>query len=727
MKEKQVIKPQNPMLDRLLKMQIMLTVLFIIGQLLFFIAHYHVSSLMDSLVNSSLPNGFLNGSVWGPILAFVLIQILAYVVIVAWVWFISVSAGEFCRFSGRGIYLLGMICWLAAFLAILNLNSYFFPHSFFTNLMWDAGFKTVVTFYSLIVTLGFLSIVTLLAYLNFFLHRAYLFQGWLFIALAFLVSSLAGYNKWNARVVAQADHAQPNIIFIGLDSLRPDFTGFYGNNSVITPNIDQFLATATTFTHSYSSLARTFPSWISILTAKYPRNSGARNNLVDPEDVLKNETLANRLRAAGYETIYATDEKRFSNVTKNYGFDRVIGPEMGVNDFILGGLTDFPVSNLLVNLPFGKYLFPFNYANRAAAITYYPDSFLSEVKSMLANRGNKPLFLSVHFCLSHWPYTWADDGMRWNSTQPERYAGSVNAVDKQLGQLLQILKDDGLLNHSLVVLLSDHGTTMGIPGDRVIEEKKYFGDKKKIKWLTVTKYYWAPENSVDFKHDYGINASYGQGTDVLSLKQNQVVLSFKGYGIALPVQRVDATSSLIDIAPTVLDYLHLAPMKNVDGVSLKNPEKIPARPMMLETGDSLSEIQTDHIYVEKVIKREIGIYRISHDGLLSMNPRAEKSLILNKQRAVLYGDWLLARYPARLRKSLVNNKMDSKVIQAFFVLVNRKTGQWTIGLDNAFAKTAPVRELLAKLKVFYGDELARVTLDPSPVQRVAPNEGKHRS
>ena len=60
-----------------------------------------------------------------------------------------------------------------------------------------------------------------------------------------------------------------------------------------------------------------------------------------------------------------TDEKRFS-ITEHYGFDRLVGPGIGVNDFILGGLAIF--LNESFNTSLGRVLFPFNYANRAAAI-----------------------------------------------------------------------------------------------------------------------------------------------------------------------------------------------------------------------------------------------------------------------------------------------------------------------------------------------------------------------
>jgi hypothetical protein len=177
-------------------------------------------------------------------------------------------------------------------------------------------------------------------------------------------------------------------------------------------------------------------------------------------------------------------------------------------------------------------------------------------------------------------------------------------------------------------------------------------------------------------------------------------------------------SSLLDIAPTIIDWLNFAPLRAIDGVSLRphfsHQDKLqsPPRALFMETGDSLTEIETDHIYIEKVLKHEIGIYTINTlNGFLMMNPLAETSLLKDKQRAIMWNDWLLARYPAKIKMELVNankkNKSNliSTIAPAYFVLANIKTGQWTIGLSSPFAKTAPVYELMQQLKNFYADEV----------------------
>ena len=215
--------------------------------------------------------------------------------------------------------------------------------------------------------------------------------------------------------------------------------------------------------------------------------------------------------------------------------------------------------------------------------------------------------------------------------------------------------------------------------------------------------HFLPINSVRTSKNkpYTVNTAYGQGTNILSLVQNHVLLAFQHVGGNLPARKINNFASLIDIAPTLLDLLSLPPLVSADGISLRDhfsADKKSSRTFFMETGDSLSAIETDHIFIEKVIKHEIGIYRINaSNGLLTMDPIASQSILKNKQLAVWQGDWMLAHYPA--------SKRHKKIIPSYFVLANVKTGEWTVGLDSAFAKTGPVDGLRRELKGFYAEEL----------------------
>ena len=399
----------------LLSILICLTLISIAGQVAFFVIHYNVSNLLDSLVQSSLKTEMFHLSILLPIAGYLAVQLISYCLFIAWTWYLSASMSELFKLTRRAAFWLCVFVWLMSCLTVLSLNNYYYPDSFFASFVGQQGF---LNYNSIIlsISLSCMSAAIFLSYLNLLWKKRHLYTGSAFLILLFAFAGFSIYDSMRSRAIYHTSDssAYPNIILIGIDSVRPDYTGYFGNKTLSTPNIDEFLKASTVFTETYTPLARTFPAWTSILTAKYPKNNHARSNLAFPDPILLNEMLAKRLKHVGYETFYATDEKRFSNITERYGFDHIIGPEMGVNDFILGGLADFPLTNLVINTSLGRVLFPFNYANRAAAITYEPDAFLQLVKLGLARRSDKPQFLAIHLCISHWPYTWARDKQEAN-------------------------------------------------------------------------------------------------------------------------------------------------------------------------------------------------------------------------------------------------------------------------------------------------------------------------
>ncbi len=143
---------------------------------------------------------------------------------------------------------------------------------------------------------------------------------------------------WLARAVPETPAGRPNIIFLGIDSLRYDEVLRTGDSN--TPNVDAFLSHALRFDNAMTLLARTYPSWVALLTGKHPHTTGAFLNLLPEDQVNLGRTLPQHLRTHGYRTAYAIDEVRFSNIDESYGFDQAITPPIGSSDFIVGTMSD---------------------------------------------------------------------------------------------------------------------------------------------------------------------------------------------------------------------------------------------------------------------------------------------------------------------------------------------------------------------------------------------------
>lgn len=436
---------------------------------------------------------------------------------------------------------------------------------------------------------------------------------------------------------SSSSSVRPNVLLIGIDSLRPDVL----NQGAVgaTPNVDAFLRESFEFSDAITPLARTYPAWTSMLFGRYPKHTGARENLIPRARLVEARTLPEVLRKVGYHSIYATDEVRFANIDQEFGFDTVIAPAMGVSDFLLGAMSDLPLTNLLVNVRAGKYLFPGLYANRAVAQSYEPETFVERLSAELPAYGPEtPAFMSIHLTLPHWPYRWAganDEAYSRVTEQPYTYLASVIEADKQFGEILELLETRGYLNNAIVFVLSDHGEGLGLPDTDTLlrskEAKKIVGPLKVDLW--------------------------GHGNSVLSLHQFHVLLAARGFGpqeSRIGIGQSAAPVTLVDLAPTVLEAVGVLPESHLDGDSLlpilqRNSQAEQAflsRPRFTETGITATLTPAGDVDEVATVRSAADFYRMNNEnGRLEVREERLKNLLADKERAVMIGPLILAAVP----------------------------------------------------------------------------------
>jgi hypothetical protein len=446
----------------------------------------------------------------------------------------------------------------------------------------------------------------------------------------------------NARV---APHRQPNVILIGIDSLRRDIVA-PETSPGITPNVETFLSKAVSFSNAYTPLARTFPSVTSILTGRSPHRTGAVVNLLPRDLIDEGDTLGRMLGRAGYRTVYGIDEVRFSNIDTSYGFDQAITPPIGASEFLLSLFADTPLSNLVVSTRLGKVLFPHIHANRGAALIYDPDRYLDRLDSEIEFRS--PMFLHVHLTLSHWPYTWidapvprtamgekTDPSARW----PQYYLDAVHRADRQFGDFMAMLQRRGLLENAIVVLYSDHGESFGFDHESL-----------------------APVDAPAIV-ELGAKPRFGHGTSILAMDQYQCVLGVRGFGAArLPGEEqrtIDAPVMVHDIAPTLVDllsaYAPVEPRSPFDGRSLaallrgetSAPAAFEGRIRFSETEyDPANVIAANGQVSASAVASAIKVYRVDPvTDRLEIQRTRIPSLLRARQYAAFDADYLVAAMP----------------------------------------------------------------------------------
>ena len=543
----------------------------------------------------------------------------------------------------RELKRLAFLCFLVSGLYILILSGRLYPNmssGFLKHSRWMLSDITLFLLSGII----FISIVVSIFKLcqsnsmqlstTFFSVAGALFLSWV------------GFGLYSSLTVAElkSESSKPNILIIGIDSLRPDETGFFGSDGELTPNVDEFLENSRVYENAFTPYARTFPAWMSVLTGLEPVNHKGRFNLINHKYLNKKTTIGHKLKKQGYRSIYAFDERRFNSMDESFGYDSVVGPKHAAWSFVASGF-DHPIVNLLCNTVVGKYLFPGIHLNRGRHGNYDPEKYNQAIIDELTKDREKPVFLTAHFLLPHWPWISRDNDELAHYPTPKipmadslfRYRMMLKQADTQFGDFMAGLEKAGYLENTYVFLISDHGDGFNFEKDNL-------------------------EPGVETNAILETNTR-GHATNVFNLGQYRVIMAARHYGGDKfnPEVRGEL-SSLMDIYPTIMDLVvgHDEAVDPVDGVSML-AEATGNRQLFLETGFSFIELTTEDIAVEEVLKNGISAYTVDKEGRLVVKDNYYDLILASKHRAVMDGDWMLALVPSMGR---------------YLVMVNRKTKQW---------------------------------------------------
>lgn len=403
-----------------------------------------------------------------------------------------------------------------------------------------------------------------------------------------------------------------NIIIIGIDSLSAAALEQTKDN---LKKIGELSDQAVMYPNAYTSLGRTFPAWLSILSGKYPADHGAIFNLRNLSKIKKEDLLTWDLKKANYETIFAIDERRFNNLDSSFGFDKIIGPKTGALDFILQKFNDTPINNILLQFKISKKLLPFSYINTASYANYSSKGFINSIMDSIT--GDKNIFLSVHFESAHFPFKSRHSKKISESDNifKKNHFNSLTTVDEQIEDLLNGLSSRGYLKNSLIIFLSDHGEGIGEVEANITKG----GEETIIK-------------------------SYGHGSDLLSEHQNRIVLGVVKFedGIIVNKSKKDMKQvSLLDIRSLIKRYL------NNGSYDIKTDREC----LIVETGIRFSAAEDYRSFNEsELAKQSANYYEINIDGFLQIREdtlpilASRKDIGLRCPNSLTYYSYIEKRY-----------------------------------------------------------------------------------
>lgn len=252
-----------------------------------------------------------------------------------------------------------------------------------------------------------------------------------------LLSLMAAGQTSRPHAAKPAPAPRPNLILITVDTLRADHLGIYGRSPSITPAMDALAKESIVFDHAVAQVPLTLASHAAILTGTYPFFNRVQDFTGEPmrADV---ETIAQAFRRNGYAT---------AAVVSAFVLDRSWGLDRGFDAYFDSfAAKSFAEKNLgLVDRKAGESV----------------DLALAWLRKRPAN---KPFFLWLHLYDPHSPYD-PPEPFR-DRSRGDLYSGEIAYADAQLGRFFQTLKTLRLYDGAGIVLLSDHGESLGEHGEK---------------------------------------------------------------------------------------------------------------------------------------------------------------------------------------------------------------------------------------------------------------------
>lgn len=296
-------------------------------------------------------------------------------------------------------------------------------------------------------------------------RRVFTIMGLVILIALIVVSTISWISNTAVSQAKARDEILPHIIFVVVDSLRADHVSSYGYMRETTPKLDAKVADeGVLFTDVTAASSWTNPSNGAMLTSHTPSSIDTIWSDIDrsiPEDEI---LLAEYLHDAGYKT---------AGFVSNYWLRSRFGYDQGFD--VYEGTSG-------------------EHTQRAFAINDLATDWIDSNKNDLQSSG-QPLFLFLYYLD---PHTWYDPPPPYDALYDNTYTGTLTTAvfgngeevvagnivpterdvehllalydgeithwDFYLGQMLDYLQTNGLLENSIVVVTSDHGEMFGEHG-----------------------------------------------------------------------------------------------------------------------------------------------------------------------------------------------------------------------------------------------------------------------
>jgi N-sulfoglucosamine sulfohydrolase len=264
----------------------------------------------------------------------------------------------------------------------------------------------------------------------------FLFETSLFLVLVISVSTAFISKKPETK-------SKPNILWITCEDMSPHL-GSFGEKVAKTPNLDQLAKEGVRYTNVFSTAGVCAPSRNAIITGMYQTSTGGMHMRTSP-------LVTTFTSIPAYSAVIPEDVRCFPEFLRKQGYycsnnnkqDYQFAPPQTVWDE--NGTPPDPKKadwrgRKDKNQPFFSII-----------------NLLITHESQVFSRGKEPLLVRPEDV--EVPSYYPDNEII--RTDIARFLTNVQRMDKQVGEIIQKLKDDGLYENTIIFFYSDHGD--GLP------------------------------------------------------------------------------------------------------------------------------------------------------------------------------------------------------------------------------------------------------------------------
>jgi arylsulfatase A-like enzyme len=386
----------------------------------------------------------------------------------------------------------------------------------------------------------------------------------LFIVTLFALVAFAVQLRTHA-----APPAKLNIVYFIIDELGYYEPGYMGNPNIRTPNIDRLAAEGMRFNNMLAGSSVCAPTRCCLMTGKHSGHSSVRQNGGGTPLRAEEPTIASMLKPLGYATggfgKWGCGGRDSTGVPEKHGFDVFLGYYDQVHAH-----TYYP-PYLVRN---SKEV-PLEGNNGGSAGQTYSQYVIHQAAlGFIREHAREPFFAYLPYTPPHGNFDIPDSDPAWaeykDKPWPEtarRYAAMVTMVDRQVGEVLDLLKQLKLDENTIVFFSGDNGGADYFP--EAAHPRGFHSANKN------------PKTGVEFRGNKG--TLYEGGV--------RVPFAVRWPGRVAAGRVSDYLGYFPDVLPTIAELTGATPPKDIDGLSI-----IPE--LLGQAAAGRKQVQHDYLYWE---------------------------------------------------------------------------------------------------------------------------------